>query len=204
MSGKIPSIEKETGEVIITEPVKGKYHIDIVREGQVVTHHQELNEEAFNKLQEVYERKGYTITDNRVIKPEEIEKPRYAPNDYEMLAQDIIEIPYTIKAYEKKMMALTRKNDGIEIRKIEIRSAIYVNVSQEKSEGKNIYSNDKTREAETNRRAAEHMEHKALNEDQENNIKELNDLKNETDFLKRKARSIEILVNLYKIQLRID
>jgi len=207
MAGIPQSIEREeiSGEVVIIESTKGKFNAQIRRrDGDkyiTVSNNEGLNESALTELVTLYQRKGYTITDERVVKTEEIEKPENTIDQYEALAKQVLQIPYTRKAYEKKMIELTLKNNNLEYRKKQIENAIYINVDQEKDkESKKIYTNEKARDAETKRRISEHTQYKEISTEQYKNTETQKEMQLEIDFLRRQMRSIGIVVELLKIK----
>lgn len=141
-----------------------------------------------------------------IIKEELIEdKPKPVIPDFTDIQVAIINLPSEIRAIETKILAINNAINKVseEIKNIKVK--YYVEVNNEKDDkGKNVYSNEKLRDAEISRRLENDMTYSAL--DLEYNDKQylLKETQIEHDFLKMKFRSIQIFVESMKVELRIN
>jgi site-specific DNA-cytosine methylase len=81
-----------------------------------------------------------------------IEKPKYRPDQIEIIMTRISELPFEIKANESKVFALTQKEDYINKRSNEIKERLYLNISTEKSVGAQKYPDLQAQEKEALKR----------------------------------------------------
>lgn len=184
-------------EAIVSKTEKG-YNI-LLKEGEKETQHTALGESAMRDAIGVYEEQGYNI-----VMPTQEKKQEISPSDYQMLAQEVIQLPYKIKEIEMKQVGLVRKQDAITKRLAEMEREIVLQVYNEQDpEGKKVFTNEKARDTEVARRMAEKAEVTVLQESKTNIIANIKEYQIDLELNKRLMRSIEIVTELNKIELRL-
>ena len=147
------------------------------------------------------------VSDNKanseVIGKSSLDKPQYKSDEIDKILADIIEYPYTTLALEKKIHAAGINLENKERRIKEIRQQIFLEVSSEKLDGKNKYSNEAMRDAETESRLKESPEAKNLLFELDRVSKEMGLAKIDLDFEKKKFKVAELIAEFTKIKFRI-
>lgn len=132
------------------------------------------------------------------------EESKIKPNEYEVMAQEILEIPYSIQATERKLIALSRKKDRINKQIDELKSKEYSMILYEvDADQKKRFSNDKMREIELHNRIKDNKEYVILVKEETGVIEHIQETKLEIDFLKRQFKSIQIVIEIAKVQYKI-
>lgn len=140
------------------------------------------------------------------------EWPKYAPDDFDIIAKELIEVPFKIRALETKLIGHMRKSDGIAKRKKQIEGEIFAKVNSEtvvigkpgEEVTKQVYTNKEARDIETQKRChKDHAEYSVLNKEEQDNVEKQQHTKADLDLLRRQLRSIEILVELQKVKFRM-
>lgn len=104
------------------------------------------------------------------------------------------------KLYEKRLYETMSSLDILKTEKRKLENSVLLDITQEKNEdGKPIYTNEKMRESEQNKRLAHNTAYiEILTKETELN-KEISDLKIEIDFLRRKFKSVELYLDYLKV-----
>ena len=177
MGGEVPSIERD------------KPHEDEIEQ------------------QEVY---GET-EDTQTKSPEDLseQKETLAPVDSKVvlsrMMQELSDMPDKMLAEERRAIAASRKIDAHDKRAREIEQEIYAEVNTETDEdGKKKFSNEKMREAETNKRLNTHAEMQQIREERQAAVEKQQSARSEYDYLKRKMKSYELIGMLAKLKWKVD
>ena len=119
--------------------------------------------------------------------------------EQEELVKRIVELPMLIRTQELKIIALNRKISSIEDKKKDLETTHFIAVlSARDGDNKNLYTNDKSREIEVNRRKKLDAVFQALILEEEDSIIQSKQEVAEFEFLKREFKVVELLVNLLK------
>lgn len=117
--------------------------------------------------------------------------------EYKEMMQLLTELPKKIKEQELKIIALGRKINNIEDKKKEIDVEHFISVlSAKDAEGKNLYSNEKAREIQVNKQKKLDAVYQALLLEEEETIIASKTETADLEFLKRRFKSVEIVVSL--------
>lgn len=115
---------------------------------------QEENE-AKEKVEQEEQRKkrveGFGVPEDPLEEPvlPDTQRPKYRPNQTDIIMERAMELPFEIKAHEAKIFALTQKEDYIKKRSAELREGNYLNVLMEKTKGQLRYPDLQSQEKET-------------------------------------------------------
>lgn len=93
------------------------------------------------------------------------EKPKYRFDEHDIQMDRALAIPGEVLAYERKLMALNRKDDAIKKRLEEIRNKTYIEVANEKESDKLKYQDQKSIDTEVSKRIEEKTAYKSLKAD---------------------------------------
>jgi len=138
------------------------------------------------------------------IPEESVQNKEPNPGDPDELIRQVSKIPGEIKAREAKLHALSRKTALLNQQIKEMEDNVYLKVALEKDlDGKNKYTNEKSRETETNKRLWLNTDYKLLKEEESKTLQDTHETKSDVDYYRREMKSIEIITELLKIKLRI-
>ena len=113
------------------------------------------------------------------------------------------------RAYENKIVALSQRIKDRQRKKKDIEYQLYLDVHNETTELKGggeftvkpKFTNEKSREAEVNKRQYNHAEYKVLSEEDEKDHLEIKRLQVELDYFKKEFKSIEIVLKIKELRL---
>lgn len=125
------------------------------------------------------------------------------PNELKIAFDEIKRVPEGIKVNELKLFGLLNKEIMQMNQDKRLKEKFYIEVTNEVGEeGKKLYSNEKLREIEADKRFLSSEQHLIWASAVEDTQKEINMLKVEIDYLKREFKAIEFVIEINKSRVK--